>query len=372
MEHYLLAPLYALVAKERPRDPEDLSAANLVALRLLTGSYLGKSYASWGVCEVVPGHWCLAQSWDGGVVDRDVFEPFYPPAFGFDEGDDEFRKDLYVVGPPPGVNKAKDLVSGEAHVPLGIRQRADAMLGRLRSSSPDAVSLLLEPTTEQLIQRQKIAIETVKGRDLGDMLRPIIGDWGDWTLRAYGIKYHGHSHASPDDVYIFAHNGMEVCGVMKLGTSRKWGYGVSYVSVSPGFRGQGLSLKLYQAALDKCLEDEKVLVRSDPGDDTPPQATLAYDRMVKSAPVLHTTSYGPFAYPLEMVCEKGWDYATLVSRLKEACDDALPSPQQRMERYTGGFDYQFAQALRERHAESFEELLAASTPAPAKKAPMRP
>lgn len=357
MEHYLLAPLYSLIQKERPQDPDELSAANLVALRLLTGPYLGRSYASWGIANVGAGNWCLAQEWDNEVIDRDALEPFHRSWYGHDEYDEDQAKDIYAVDPPRHVNRINELQSGEDHVPQPIRDRADAMLERLRALHPEAVSQLLSPTAEQLQRRQDIQVVAVRGRQFSEHLRPIIGDWADWSLRAYGIKYHNPSYTSGEDFYFLAHNGTEVCGVMKLGTARGWGYGVSFVSVSPGFRGQGLSLRLYEAAIAQCLEDGKALIRSDPGEGTPPQATLAYDRLVKASPVIHTSSNGALTYPLQQVFEKGWPYATLVERLKDVCDEAIPSPERRMERYTGSFDYEAAQAFREKHAAVFDELL---------------
>ena len=372
MEHYLLAPVYSLILKERPQDSDELSAANLVALRLLTGPYLGNSYASWGVANVGGGRWCLMQDWDNELIDRDVLEPFHESWFGYDEYDEEPGRDVYCVAPPRHVNRVRSLLQGEDHVPQPIRDRADAMLERLRALHPEAVSQLLSPTAEQLQRRQDIQIVAVRGRQFSEHLRPIIGDWADWSLRAYGIKYYNPSYTSDKDFYFLAHNGVEVCGVMKLGTARDWGYGVSFVSVSPGFRGQGLSLKLYQSAISQCLKDGKALIRTDPGEGTPPQATLAYDRIVKASPVIHTTSHGALTYPLQEVFKKGWPYATLVEKLKVACDEIIPTPEQRMEGYTGSFDYKASQELRERHEAVFDELLKGPSSVAPRKPGMKP
>lgn len=368
MEHYLLDPLYSLVAKERPQDPDELSAANVVGLRLLTGPYLGRSYQSWGLAQPESGHWCLCQEWDDEVIARDVLEPFYPAMFGFDEEE----APRYVVHPPRQTRALRQLEKGEDHVPAAIRARADAMLERLQALYPQAVGQLLHPTAEQLAHRQEIVIEAVEGRHFSERLRPILGDWADWSLRSYGIKYHSPTYSSSKEVFLLAHNGSEVCGVMKLGMSRPWAYVVSFISVTPGFRNQGLSLKLYQAAIEKCMADGKVLIRTEPGEGTPVQATLAYDRLVRGAPILHAISHGPLEYPLQEMFNKGWSYAQLRDQLKSVCDEALPSPQERTGERPGLSDWERGSLLQEKHGERIKKLMAGPSTAPTRKAGMKP
>ena len=363
-EHPLLSPLYRVLADERRSSPVDLSAANLVAHRLLQSPYLGQTYQDWHLVERAPDEWRLVQYAPGGqLLDRDPLLLFYR---------DPFQDDLslnptdgFVLTPRPETLPLPAHPPARAPQPsAGVEEHAQALLERVHQAHPAAVDRLLQPTAQQLEQRQRLQVEALSPHQLTDTLRRLLGPLHDASLRAYGLDYHtAPSYQTPDtNVYLLAHNGEEVAGIMKLGNSQGWGYGVGYVCVAPGFRQQGLSLKLYQAAIDRCIADEKVLVRSDPGDFTPVQATAAFDRLLRQNPVLHAPFHSPAQYGLASLHEKGVPYAEQLQAVKPACDATLRSPEQRQAR-----DHALSPEQREAwiHAYGpvFQALLGKPTPA---------
>lgn len=370
MEHHLLAPLHALLLKERPQSEEELSAANLVGMRLLQGPYLAPTYKDWGLFADRSGRWVLSQPYNDEVITRDVLEPFHESPYYY-EGDEEGSPPLglYEV---PAIQKAfydKPIVQDEGQVPQRVRDLADAMMGRLQHHFPSAVALLMAPTPEQVSDRYEVAVKKLEGDNLGEHLRPIIGSLGDWSLKAYGIKYHSPASIYNNDVYFVAHNRNEICGIMCLGGSRGWGYGVRYISVSPGFQHRGISKRLYQAALDLCAKEKKVLVRTPPGNGTPPLATLAYDRMVKASAVLHTTTDSPLYHALERAAKNGWGYDDLEEMMKPVCDEAILPRAARMEGRTC-LTHQEMDKLLEAHASTIDRLF--KSPPPARRRGPRP
>ena len=197
-----------------------------------------------------------------------------------------------------------------------------------------------------------------------------LGEGADLSLRAHGIDYHiAPSFQTPDStLFLLAHNGEDVAGLMKLGAGTGWGYGVGYVCVAPGFRHQGLSQRLYQAAIERCLADEKVLIRSDPGDQTPPQATLAYDRLVLASPVLHTTFHSPAENGFKLLHDKGVPYEQWCEALKPACDAAVRTPEQRLQGDHVA-SYQQRKDWVEQHGSAFDALLKDPQPKPRRPRP---
>lgn len=371
-QHPHLAPLHRLLAQERRTHPDDLSAANVVAHRLLQGPYLRPSHADWHLVEVAEQEWRLAQRLpDGQWARRDPLEPFYPDDYWHPDLDSNQNSDHFSVQPRRETLPVQAWETGPAPVlSPAVEQAAQGLLDRLTRFSPDALQRLLEPTTEQLAQRRALALECLSARDLNAFLIERLGEGADLSLRAHGIDYHtAPSFQTPSTtLFLVAHNGEDVAGLMKLGNGSGWGYGVGYVCVAPGFRNQRLSLRLYQAAIARCLQDQKVLIRSDPGDQTPPQATLAYDRLVLNSPVLHTTFHSPAEQGFRLLHEKGIPYQQWLDALKPACDAAVRTPQQRMEGHHMA-SYQQRKDWVAQHGSAFDGLLKDPQPKPRRPRP---
>ena len=370
MEHRLFAPLLSFLASSRLTDSEDLSAANVTAWRLLRGPYLHDTYASWCLAETGPGDWRLVQPWmDSEIISRDVLEPFYadPYAEVWDAKDDSSPPEAFFLKPRSHQFAPPRLAEGEESLSAEIRVRADALLERVRTQHPAAVDRLLRPTPNQIHRRHALCIETVQGHEWREKVESFLGPFPDWSLRAYGIEYHNTpGRREGKDLYFVAHNAEEIAGIIKLGADGHWAYSVGYVSVAPGFRGKGLSRHLYTTALARCAADGRVLVRSTPGDRTPPEVTAAYDRLVQGAPVLHTASNGPLCLGLQKCFKTGRSYADLVAALKPACDDVLPSHAQRLARKSDSLCWEENEAKRVKHAAAFEAVWKPSPSVPRK------
>ena len=371
-QHPHLAPLLRLLAQERRTHPDELSAANVVAHRLLQGPYLRPSHADWHLVEVAEQEWRLAQRLpDGQWARRDPLEPFYPddywhPGLESDQNSDHFsvqsRRESRPIQtwepiPAPSLSPA-------------VAQAAQGLLERLVRFDPDTLQRLLNPTPKHLEKRQSLIIECLNAHHLNTFLLTHLGEGADLSLRAHGIDYHiAPSFQTPDStLFLLAHNGEDVAGLMKLGAGTGWGYGVGYVCVAPGFRHQGLSQRLYQAAIERCLADEKVLIRSDPGDQTPPQATLAYDRLVLASPVLHTTFHSPAENGFKLLHDKGVPYEQWCEALKPACDAAVRTPEQRLQGDHVA-SYQQRKDWVEQHGSAFDALLKDPQPKPRRPRP---
>lgn len=369
-QHPFLAPLYQALAQQRQAEPDDISAANVAAQQLLQSPYLGTTYHDWHLLERAPGEWRLYQRLpDHTWVDRDPLNGFYRDPF-LEEEQLEGQVRFTPTARPETLPLPDQTPTTRPLLPDSLVRRAHALLEGVRQHDPNLVDRLLQPEPSQATQRQHLVIEALNPAQLGETLYRLLGPWHDPNLRAYGIDYHtAPTYHMPNTTrYLLAHNGEEIAGLMKLGNGSSWGYGVGYVCVASGFRNQRLSQRLYQAAIDLCLKDEKVLIRSDPGDHTPRQATLAYDRLVLASPVLHTTFHSPAEHGFKLLHDKGVPYTQWAQELKQACDAAIRTPEQRL---AGDHvpSYQQRNDWVKQYGKAFEELLKEPRPQPRRPRP---
>lgn len=353
MEHHLLDPLLETLAEERRGEPDDLSAANIVAWRLLRGPYLGDTYASWQLAEIAPNEWRLEQEWlDGEWIRRDPLEPFYPGMYHDEEEEGQWFRPARRAELKGEVKH----VDTETELSADLRARADALLERVHAKAPAHVDRLMSPTTAQLKARRDIQVELVDCDGLATLLRGLLGDACDWSLKAYGIEYHSHPNfMEKDHKFLVAHNEDEVCGILKIHVASPWTYAVGYVCTAPGFRGQGLSKRLYCEFIECCERENKVLVRTDPGKRTPVEATLAYDRMVRESGALHVSTSCPLMFLMETVHKAGVPFSRMREALKEACDDAIPH--ENFRRHGRGNDHLRQEELRNAWGPAFQALI---------------
>ena len=371
-QHRILAPLYELLAEERRTESEDITAANLVAWRLLHGPFLGGNHEAWHLVEVAQGEWRLMQDYRNGHewIEQDPLNAYYADPYGdYDEDDEDApvrdffeldarRRDPWKWGQP------RRLMADESDLPSEVVARADALLERLSARAPQFTARLLSPTEEQQAERQDIRIECLDALDLQDKLRELLGDYHDSSMRSYGMEYYSAPSWARDkdraEFHFLAHNGEELCGMLKLAEYNPWSYSLSYVAVAPGFRGQGLSQKLYEKAIERCIADRRVLSRTEPGNDTPLAATLAYDRLIARFPVIQTAREST-AWALEQLHQAGVPYERLFD-IKDALDAHVPTPEQRAE--GNARSYRAHEDWKAEHMATIDALIAEYQPKP--------
>lgn len=188
------------------------------------------------------------------------------------------------------------------------------------------------PTPEQLASRHQILMESFQGvAALHQRLQEVLGRHYDRNLVLDGIRYHQPAWGSnANQRYILAHNGKEVAGLIRY-VQNKHVNGLAFVSVSPGFRGQGMSQKLYQVLMDECVEEKCVLRRSDPGKfaHERPAITACYDRLVKESSVLHVIGHRGYLQGALVAKLESHPYEEVASVGKAWCDQALHRERER-------------------------------------------
>lgn len=177
-------------------------------------------------------------------------------------------------------------------VPEAAEQAARQILDQVRECHADVWQQLRTPTPEQRVARYTLRYELLDDKALDARLEQVLGETYrlDGSLATQGIEYHtAPGWIDRDMRYILAHNGQEIAGILGLSNLRPWTYGVNYLAVAPGFRKRGVGRGLFAGAIDACVADGRVLVRTSPGEYTytRPAITAAFDQMCQQAPVLH-------------------------------------------------------------------------------------
>lgn len=191
------------------------------------------------------------------------------------------------------------------------------------------IKKLFEPSTFDLAARHTFTIEQCDRNNINERLKEILGSGKDLGLHYSDIRYHkvpSVMNKAHWDFWI-AHNQNEIAGV--LGGLRMsdddYAFRLSYVSVSPAFRQQGLAKRLYTQALQYCFDNQLILVRSSPGEMTRDvtEITHGFDKILLSSNVPHLADN---ALLFEMVVHElkqqyPWD--EFVAHVKPVCDTWL-------------------------------------------------
>ena len=214
-----------------------------------------------------------------------------------------------------------------ADLSLQLQQHAQLHCQHLQSN-PD-IKKLFEPTASDLILRNTFTIEQCDRNNINERLEEILGGGKDVGLHYNDIRYHKVPSVMNKAHWDFwvAHNQDEVAGV--LGGLRMsdddYAFRLSYVSVSPMFRQQGLAKQLYAQALQYCSDNHLILLRSSPGEMTRELTgiTHGFDKMLLSSNVPHLADN---ALLFEMVVHElkqqyPWD--EFVTHVKPVCDTWL-------------------------------------------------
>lgn len=191
------------------------------------------------------------------------------------------------------------------------------------------IKKLFEPTMSDRLLRNTFSIEQCDRNNINERLKEILGGGKDVGLHYNNIRYHQVPSVMNKAHWRFwvAHNQDEVAGVLgglKM-SEDDYAFRLSYVSVSPMFRQQGVAKQLYAHALQYCSDNQLILLRSSPGEMTREltSITQGFDKVVLASNVPHLASN---ALMFEMVIHElkqhyCWD--DFVNHVKPLCDQWL-------------------------------------------------
>ena len=298
MEHALRHALYDLVG-DAPTDALR-AGADVAMLRLLRAPYFeGGHDDAWALVDK-EGRMTLAQHVRGDWKDRGVADLYL--------GSGQTLYKATVVDP-----------SAEA------TQEGERLLTRLAQTQPVLWQRLMSPTPEQLTARHQIHLELLDDKALDGRLAEVLGETYrlDGSLATQGIEYHSApSWNDGNKRYVLAHNGEEIAGILCLSAFRDWTYGVNYLAVAPGFRQQGVGRAMFARAIEECVKDGKVLVRTAPGEFAAERTAIpgGFDRQCQDAPtLLHVQSNSYLMSALGRALEQ-LPLAEVVALYKPVCD----------------------------------------------------
>jgi len=302
---------------------EDASVANVVMHALLNAPGFQGAYANHQLFQWAPGFFRLGFSAHGEsrLSFCDVFEDYYPSDLWYGDEDEEPN----WIELPKGTSSTPAVVSV---VPEEVAQTAQLHLEILAERHPDLASLLA-PSSTQLTQRQELRLEFATNQTLAGLVEEINGTRQDPCLKRQGIIYHHPTSSNLHNhpwVFWVAHNGDEIAGVLgALLSEEDKSLSLSYVSVAPGFRNQGLAKRLMNAAMDYGVEQELFFVRSSPGvfSEKHPEVAQGFDRWVMAHTIPHVSGgSGSVAWSLARARrELPWEAFCAVA--KPLCDEWL-------------------------------------------------
>lgn len=236
-------------------------------------------------------------------------------------------------------------------LPPSTHAAADVLLQLFSERDPALWQRLMRPTKAKLAERHNILYTLVDTDELDTQLRSLLGRLYplDGSLSLQGIEYHSAPNFNDRNMrYVIAHNGRELVGILGLSHYRDWTYGVNYLSVVPGFRKQGIGQGLFAKAIEACVQDGKVLVRTSPSEfaEARPAIPERFDRMSREAPILHVQSNTYLMGLLGKALQR-YPMSTLYPHFKPICD-----------RYDRGCERGFANDLAaQREAQEVLDLL---------------
>lgn len=302
---------------------KDACLANVVMHALLLAPAFKGAYAHHELMEWAPDFFRL------GVKDLgdsrpswvDVFEEYYPSDIWYDDEDSD-EEPQWIELP-----KSQPPFAAVA-VPEALQQAAQVHLERLRARHAD-LEALFSPSPVWTAEREHVDIVQVNTEELYVLVKDVLGTQSDPRLRRSGIRYHeprASRYNRAPWVFWVAHNGDEVAGVLgAMVSSEDHSLDLSYVSVAPGFRNQGLAKRLMNVAMDYAVKEELFFVRSSPGvfSEKHPEVAHGLDRCVLAHAVPHVSGdSGAVAGSLARARrELPWDVFCEVA--KPLCDEWL-------------------------------------------------
>lgn len=208
-----------------------------------------------------------------------------------------------------------------------LQEQAHHHCQQLQSNSE--IKKLFAPTPEEVLKRNTFTIEQCDTSNINDKLMEILGGYKDLGLYYSGIRYHDVPSVMNKAHWLFwvAHNGDEVAGVLgglKM-SDNDYAFRLSYVSVSPSFRQQGLAKQLYTQMLKYCSKNELIVLRSSPGKMTREmhEITHGFDKILLASSVPHLASNALMLETVVNELKHEYDWATFCQKVKPVCDKWL-------------------------------------------------
>lgn len=212
-------------------------------------------------------------------------------------------------------------------LPLQLQQQALFHCQQLQHN-PE-IKKLFEPTASDILLRNTFTIEQCDRDNINERLSEILGGSKDLGLHYNDIRYHKVPSVMNKAHWEFwvAHNGDEVAGVLgglKM-SDDDYAFRLSYVSVSPMFRQQGLAKKLYANALQYCTDNQLILLRSSPGKMTRELTTIThgFDKTILSSSVPHLADNALLFETVVNELKQQYDWNDFVKHVKPLCDTWL-------------------------------------------------
>jgi GNAT superfamily N-acetyltransferase len=345
---------------QRTDEPEDISALNVAALRLSRLPYFGDTYSNQFIAQKGEHFFKRYFGFKNDEIDLDPLRREYHDSYSdyYDEDDKEIKppSDYFPIHHPNC--SIKDTVPFQGELPAAIEIKAQAYLDQLMESSAQ-MKMASNPSSQDLDNKRNLAVSLIDHDDLHATLNGLLGEGYAYNLKPNGIQYHdpsGGFGGKKDWRYLIAHNDNEVAGVLGfIHNSDDRTMGLSYVSVAPGFQGQGLSLRLYQGLIDYAKEHQSFIQRSSPTEFTRknPAITLAYDRLLEQSDVLHTST-DTYLNKVIMDALKILPYEQVLRDARDACNaitrEVRKNPDRMFSYEAQEFDRAVSAELREKFA----------------------
>lgn len=212
-------------------------------------------------------------------------------------------------------------------LPLQLQQQALFHCQQLQHN-PE-IKKLFEPTASDLRLRNTFIIEQCDRDTINERVEEILGGGKDVGLHYNDIRYHKVPSVMNKAHWEFwvAHNQNEVAGVLgglKM-SDDDYAFRLSYVSVSPMFRQQGLAKQLYAQALQYCSDNHLILLRSSPGEMTRENASIThgFDKVILASSVPHLGDNALLFETVVHELKQQYDWNTFVAHVKPICDTWL-------------------------------------------------
>lgn len=292
---------------------EDAMVANVALHKCVNAPYYNNAYAHINLVQHSPNFIQISVPDKRSAALTKVLDPLqhlYASDFGDGSG-------LYEIELP---SSTLSTLIQWSDLPLPIQQRAQQTIEVL------PLQKIFNPTPTDLDQRAAISIVHANQNDIRDVVDEILGDNQDPLLKVSGIHYHDVPSVMNKASWFYwvAHNGDEVAGVvggLKMSDADNM-FRLSYVSVAPGFRQQGIAKQLYTAMLDFCAANELSLSRSSPAimSREHPNITLAFDKIILNHSVPHLSKNALFFDLVVSELQAQNDWSTFCQLVKPICD----------------------------------------------------
>lgn len=278
MRHLLTNQLMELF-EQSPKGAWDVTGVNVALHRIMHAPYFRGNYDTFDLTQQGPELYSLTfhppQS-----TQFEIYDPLMGSYDYWYETDDDDFETPPIVRDRLVFHRANDL-------PEQALLQAQSYLDRLPQ---DLIQTVFHPKEEDFQRKDRLMLSVMDAEGLRAFGQDLLGGTHNPTFQDEGIKYHRPEWCRNEEwMFVVAHNEHEVAGILGgYADERVSSWALSYVSVSPQFRNQGVSKRMYQKMIDHCVHRELILVRSNASDFTQERGiTRKYETLLQQAPLLH-------------------------------------------------------------------------------------